>query len=228
MFTSRAEHRLLLRADNAPDRLTPLAEDLALLRGHELGRLRSHHFAERSAHITALNVAIDRTRIDHRPLADILRNPEFTLADLRRSLGATDSGSAESVPNVQSIPNALTSQSGGQWHPSQESSHTPHSILFTVHTNRFYEPYERKARADIARTGDLERKRIPADLDYTTLENLRAESRAALIRFKPETLGQASRLEGLTPADIVLLSMLIKKHRDRARDAAPGPSGSQG
>jgi tRNA uridine 5-carboxymethylaminomethyl modification enzyme len=134
--------------------------------------------------MASLNDAIDRTRIDFRPLADILRNPEFTLDALRSAIG------------------------------QEESSGSP--ALFTVHTNRFYEPYERKARADIARMSDLERKRIPADLDYTTLENLRAESRAALIRFKPETLGQASRLEGLTPADVMLLSMLIKKHRENS------------
>lgn len=240
MFTSRAEHRLLLRADNAPDRLTPIAEDLGLLRGHDLGRLRSARFADRKKQMAALNEVIDRTRIDFRPLADVLRNPEFTLDNLRAAIsppGATDSRSGESVRcasiaegppsdrprNIESplqpAANAPTSQSRGRWHPGRNPLGYDASILFTVHTDRFYEPYERKARADIARTGDLERRRIPADLDYTSLENLRAESRAALLRFKPETLGQASRLEGLTPADIVLLSMLIKKHRDRQQGA---------
>ncbi|MBY0309367.1 MAG: hypothetical protein K2Q09_11545, partial [Phycisphaerales bacterium] len=57
---------------------------------------------------------------------------------------------------------------------------------------------------------------IPAGFDYAAQSNLRAESRAALLKFKPETLGQASRLEGLTPADIVLLAMLIKKHREES------------
>src|SRR5262249_11202470 len=76
-FTSRAEHRLLLRADNAADRLTPVAERLGLLDGTWLGRRRRELFARRREQIAALNALIDRTSYEGQPLSRAIRGAAF-------------------------------------------------------------------------------------------------------------------------------------------------------
>ena len=188
MFTSRAEHRLLLRSDNAADRLTPLAEHWGMLGTTDLGRLRWQRFGARREQIAALHARIDATTHAGRPLADVLRRPEFTTAEMLTALGS---------------PKGLD----------------PSAVL-TVATDRFYAAYIDKARAQISRAGALERRRIPETFDYERHTTLRTEARHALARFRPETLGQAGRLEGLTPADVTLLSVLIARHRESERSAA--------
>jgi tRNA uridine 5-carboxymethylaminomethyl modification enzyme len=189
MFTSRAEHRLLLRADNAPDRLTPVAHRLGLLEGTPLGRARAAIHAHRADEAGRLDALINAARLDGRPLAEHLRNPDFTTQRLRDALWAQFGAAA------------------GGFSPA---------ALAKAHTDRFYEPYAQKAMAQIRRHAELERRRIPRDFDYATIASIRTEARVALQRFRPETLGQASRLEGLTPADVVLLGVLVRKHRQQS------------
>jgi tRNA uridine 5-carboxymethylaminomethyl modification enzyme len=184
MFTSRAEHRLLLRADNAADRLTDSAEAWGLLSGRR-GEARRRRAAERAAWAERVNAVIDGARVDGRPLGELLRRPEFGEAELAGALRA------------QGVdPEAL-----------------PAGLLRTLHQDRFYEHYVRRARAEIARRADLERRRIPAGVDFALMTHLRTEARQALERFRPGTLGQASRLEGMTPADVTLLAVLLEKQR---------------
>ncbi len=199
MFTSRAEHRLLLRADNAADRLTGVAEQWGLLGTTDLGRARSVLLRRRQHDLREINAAIDRTSYDGKPLRGILRRPEFTADDLTRVL------------------------SGAGFDAASWSA----SAIYTAATDGFYDAYVRKAQADVARGADLERRSIPPSIDYRVLKDLRTEARVALDRFKPATIGQAARLEGLTPADVTLLAVLVKRYR-LAMAGAGSPSESGG
>ncbi len=180
MFTSRAEHRLLLRPDNAPDRLTPIAEELGLLSGDGLGKSRRDYMAARIEQLSRLNQAVDSARVDNTPLPAVLRRPEFSVEDLKRTL-----------PDLANIPDAIWS---------------------TVHANRKYAAYVERQHHEVRRAAELESKRLPDRVDYNIFTALRPEARQALTRFRPATFGQASRLEGITPADLTLLAVLVKKH----------------
>jgi tRNA uridine 5-carboxymethylaminomethyl modification enzyme len=83
-------------------------------------------------------------------------------------------------------------------------------VVLTACAERRYRPYIERSRAEIRRMGELERRRIP-DLDVSAIQGLRAEAAQALAKFRPATFGQAGRLEGVTPADLTLLSIHAKR-----------------
>ncbi len=187
MFTSRAEHRLLLRSDNTADRLTPLGRELGLVDDE-----RWAVFERRREELDATRSAIDASRLGDQPLSRAIKRPGFSAGDLRDALGAAGKRVA-----------------GG--------------VIETVLAERQYEGYITRQRAEIARHAEMERRRIPAWLDPTTLPGLRTEARQALVRFSPETLGQAGRLEGVTPADVTLLLVAMRRgpNPERLTHAAP-------
>jgi tRNA uridine 5-carboxymethylaminomethyl modification enzyme len=96
-------------------------------------------------------------------------------------------------------------------------------VVRTLHAEARYEPYVERERAEIRRRSDTETRRLPDWLDYASMVELRAEARQALGRYRPETLGQASRLEGITPSDVTLLRVLVER-AGRERAAAEGAS----
>jgi tRNA uridine 5-carboxymethylaminomethyl modification enzyme len=188
MFTSRAEHRLLLRADNASDRLTPIARDLGLLSGSSpLGQMRIDRFDQRCAAMAAARVAIASARVAGAPLDQYMARPEFGVDDLARAL--TPRGAA----------------------PAGDRA-----VLLTILAERQYAGFITRQRTEIKRQSDMEHRRLPPALDPATIPGLRAEARQALSRFRPETFGQAGRLEGITPADITILAVYSKRSEPRA------------
>lgn len=194
MFTSRAEHRLLLRSDNSADRLTPRAIELGLLGGgagadgRERGPLRRALFERRRANVAALNALADTIEIGGVPLPHLVRKPEFTRAEFDRAVEA-----------------GCAAAGRGPF---------PGAVLATVYAERLYEPYIARQHIEIRRQAEIEGKRLPEGIDYASLTALRTEARHALARFRPATYGQAGRLEGVTPADLTLLAVLVKKSVD--------------
>lgn len=89
----------------------------------------------------------------------------------------------------------------------------------TLHADRRYEPYVVRQQAEIKRHREIEHKQLPEWIDYAALGSLRAEARNALSRFRPSTFGQASRLEGVTPSDLTLLSVLVQRAKDERKES---------
>jgi tRNA uridine 5-carboxymethylaminomethyl modification enzyme len=176
MFTSRAEHRLLLRPDNAADRLTPLARELGLV-----DDLRWRLFEERERGLAEADARISTSKAGGEPLTRAVKRPQFGVNDLRKALG-------ESVR--------------GAW---------PAGVLETALAERQYAGYIERARAEARRQAEMERRSIPDWIDFAVVDGLRTEARHALLRFRPATFGQASRLEGVTPADLTVLLVAMRK-----------------
>jgi tRNA uridine 5-carboxymethylaminomethyl modification enzyme len=108
---------------------------------------------------------------------------------------------------------------------AEDEARFEREVWESVLAERKYEPYVERQRLDIERRAEMEHRRLPAAADYRAMTSMRNEAREALARFRPATFGQAGRLEGITPADLTLLSVLLRKAEHGGRD--PRPSGLQ-
>jgi tRNA uridine 5-carboxymethylaminomethyl modification enzyme len=210
MFTSRAEHRLLLRSDNAADRLTPRAMELGLLADDRGPRARARRaaWALRRDALDACAAIIDDPATARRDgsIARSILDPSFDEAALKALL--------HDHPRLREV-------------ESRHARPIPWDAWLTAFADRRYAAYIAREHREIARRAALENTRIPASVDYSALAHLRTEARLALERFRPTTFGQAGRLEGITPADVTLLAVLLDRSRTRScsrEPAQPAPS----
>ncbi len=172
MFTSRAEHRLMLRSDNSADRLTAKGWEWGLI-----GEARWRVFERRREELERLGRAIDGARVEGEALGRAIKRPGFGVEELARAVG-------------------------GAW---------SRGVLGTALAERQYEGYIARQKAEIKRHAQMEHRRVPGWIDYERVAGLRSEAKHALTRFAPATFGQASRLEGVTPADVTVLLVAAKK-----------------
>jgi tRNA uridine 5-carboxymethylaminomethyl modification enzyme len=172
MFTSRAEHRLILRHDNADTRLTPIGHEVGLVEGE-----RWRAFQEKKRCLDSLRKYVESANYDGLRIAAWLRRPE---------------NSASALPS--DIRRGFNSE-----------------LWDAVEIDLKYEGYIMRQNIAIERLQRNEAKRLPREMDYLSILGLRFEARTKLASVRPETLGQAARISGVTPADVALLAVWIER-----------------
>jgi tRNA uridine 5-carboxymethylaminomethyl modification enzyme len=219
MFTSRAEYRLQLREDNADLRLTEAGRRLGLVddaRWEAFGRKRDALARElerlKSTWIhPGILAAEDATRLFGKPLEH-----EYSLAELLRRPGVEFSAIEEAVsiakPEVGVSRETLARELG---------TDAAESVIEQLEISTKYAGYIDKQIEEVQRAAYYEDLRLPADLDYSQVTALSFEVRQKLDKHRPETLGQASRISGMTPAAISLLLVHLKKGRFKGFERLP-------
>jgi tRNA uridine 5-carboxymethylaminomethyl modification enzyme len=196
MFTSRAEHRLALRSDNADRRLTAIGRSVGLV-----DQNRHDKFKSKSDAIESLRWHLQSTRPGGVSLWDLLRRPDGpSLDEIIAECGLRITDCTRSSVIQSEIRNP---KSEIEW---------SRDVLEAVTIDAKYEGYLAKQERLIATQRSLDGKKIPPDLNYATIEHLRMEAKERLTTFKPATLGHASRISGITPADITVLQVYLKKN----------------
>ena len=195
MMTSRAEYRLLLRQDNADRRLTPL--------GHEIGLISNERYEK-------------------------LLNKEQLINEEVARLKSTSVGTSKKIQEFLEKQNSAPLKSGITLAELLCRPELTYKQLAVIDNDRpvvsddiaeqveieiKYEGYIERQQKQVDRFKMLENKKIPLDIDYSKIKNIRLEAREKLIKTKPESIGQASRISGVSPADIAVLVIYMEQYK---------------
>ena len=172
MFTSRAEHRLLLRQDNADLRLTPIGQQHGLVSTRRWEKVKL-----KTAELARLREHVSTTAFEGVKIAQWLRRPESAASALPAAIRAS----------------------------------FPADLWETIEIDLKYAGYIARQETAIEKLRQSEEKLIPARIDYRGIPGLRAETLQKLESVRPDTLGQAGRISGVTPADLALLAVYVAR-----------------
>ena len=190
MFTSRAEYRLSLRADNADERLTP--------RGIEIGCVGARRAANYAARTARLEAA--RTLLQSRELT--------SAAAKRHGLPVNQDGLRRSAYALLSFPDITLDRLASIW---PEFGGIDQDTTERLETEARYAVYLDRQQADIDAYRRDERLALPDELDYAVIAGLSAELRGKLSFLRPRTIGQAQRIDGMTPSALTLLAARARR-----------------
>jgi tRNA uridine 5-carboxymethylaminomethyl modification enzyme len=213
LFTSRAEYRLSLRADTADQRLVPKGHAVGLQGSEALARLeeKNRAVAEIRALLRGRTVAAADLALlpalecyRGRSLEQVLRDPRFSIVELVRMIGGDGGPGAQAPGDSRPDP----------WSPSSSRPPGWEALLAHVEADVKYEGYIRRQDQQVERLRKMEERRIPPGFDYGEILGLSAEAREKLAQISPASIGQASRISGVRPADIVVLLMHMRKGPD--------------
>ena len=193
MFTSRAEHRLLLREENASVRLTSLGYELGLI-----GERRWVSFTEREKNV--------RGMIEMLSTSTIYPTDEYN--DRLRELGTASIKKPSTLSDLIRRPELSIDDVIAEF-ADCDDLHFRANVRERAEIEIKYAGYIEVQRGLIKKLGSVDRARIPEDVDYSKIKGLSSEVREKLIQVSPETLGQASRIPGVTPAAVSILMVAL-------------------
>jgi tRNA uridine 5-carboxymethylaminomethyl modification enzyme len=190
MFTSRAEFRLKLRADNADQRLTPLGLAIGCI-----GSERAAAFADRMATLDAGRAQLDRLTLTPNEAATA-------------GLAINHDGRRRSAFELMSFPDVTFARLAAIW---PDLAAIPADAAAQIETDARYAAYVRRQDEDVAALKRDEAIAIPAGFDFAAVPSLSNEVRQKLGQHQPRTLAQAARIDGMTPAALIVLLAAVKK-----------------
>ena len=206
MFTSRAEYRLLLREDNADQRMTPL--------GRELGLIDDHRW-------DIFSKKMDVVRKEQLRLESIFLSKEKLTSDDKKILGReykkeTDAATLLKRPEYNyDLVTSLSAVGPIDWKPYDFSNEQKEQIKSQLETRAKYSGYIKRQEREILKLEKNESLMLPRDIDYSRVHGLSNEAIQKLQEALPQSLGQASRIEGITPATLSLLLLYLKKNNKK-------------
>ena len=194
MMTSRAEYRLLLRQDNADLRLTPI--------GHEVGLIDDARYEKLLEKEKKIQEEIKR--LEHVTVGGTKEVQEFL-----NEHGSTPLKTAVSMAELIRRPEL----SYELLEPlDKERKELPEDVVLQVNINIKYQGYIQRQMRQVEQLKKMEDKKIPEELDYTDIKSLRIEACQKLMTIRPHSIGQASRISGVSPADISVLMIYLEQY----------------
>jgi tRNA uridine 5-carboxymethylaminomethyl modification enzyme len=196
MFTSRAEFRLRLRADNADQRLTPMGENMGCV-----SAVRSRLYSSKNSKLSALT--------------NVLSQKTLTPTEAERNgIEINKDGRRRTAFEILSYTSVGFGRLAQIW---PELQNADPKIAAQIEIDARYDSYVKRQEIDVATLRKDEAVEIPCAFDYATLPSLKAELRHKLVQQRPATLAQAGRIEGMTPAALMLILAAVKKQSARKR-----------